>query len=306
MKRWQWYCVAVAAGVVALEAFVYAQPIPNNCGVNMLCRVRTLIVSSTSTTGDLTVNGDAGVGGFTTLGRAAYTDNLVLDGGARLCMTGTGACTTNYLAGDTFGSVNGTGPWTFTNNVNVGGTLTSTDYFIASTGIKNTGTAAACSGNTGAVCVNDTGGLAIGDGSGNTVATVSAAGAAVFTSVSGSQSEWALPAVVSLGSVGSGVVVSQGVTSKAGTYKSATFTAQAAGVGAGNFVMKLCSDGATCAGGNTFATCTTACTSIAGTVATCTAGSATTYAAAATLSWSISTSCATDTIGNALAILANN
>jgi hypothetical protein len=51
MKRWQWYTVAVFAGIVALEAAVFAAPAPNNCGVNMLCRVRTLVVSGTANLG---------------------------------------------------------------------------------------------------------------------------------------------------------------------------------------------------------------------------------------------------------------
>jgi hypothetical protein len=53
-------------------------------------------------------------------------------------------------------------------------------YSNPKTGIKNTGSAAACSSNTGAVCINDAAGLAVGNGSGTTVATVSATGAAVF------------------------------------------------------------------------------------------------------------------------------
>jgi len=70
MKRWQWCVVAVFAGLVALEAVIYAQPAPNNCGVNMLCRVRALIGGTGSFSGDVTSGGtfsggfDGGMGRF--------------------------------------------------------------------------------------------------------------------------------------------------------------------------------------------------------------------------------------------------
>lgn len=166
MKRWHIYVVSVFALLVAADTLVYAAPAPNNCAMNMLCRVRTLFASGATFSGEI------------------YTQNIIPDGGARLCLNGTGACTV-YIASDTLGGVQGawgaganwTGNYSSTGDVNLNG------YINPQTGIKNTATAAACSGNTGAVCVNDTGGLAVADGAGATVATITAAGAATFANV---------------------------------------------------------------------------------------------------------------------------
>jgi len=127
--------------------------------------------------------------------------------------------------------------------------------------------------------------------------SVKAGGSPVLTS-----SDWALAAQTNQ-ATGSGVIQKITVTN-AGTYRSSNFATDVTGVGGGNFVLKLCSDGATCASGNTFTTCTVACAASADTNTTCTAGSATTYSAGATLSLSISTACATtNQIGTFLADL---
>jgi hypothetical protein len=70
-------------------------------------------------------------------------------------------------------------------------------------------------------------------------------------------------------------------------------TTDVAGVGAGNFVMMLCTDGTTCAAGNQRLTCTQACTAAAGTRTACTVQNAGTIAAATVVTWSVTTACAT-------------
>lgn len=145
------------------------------------------ITPASVVTNGLTVNGDAGVGGNVSIGGALTTAGAISATAANITTTGkycsTASCSTNYAQNDTFGKLIFTGPVGMSNNLEVGGTTQSTDYFLASTGIKNTGTAAACSGNTGAVCVNDTGGLAVADGAGTTVATISNAGTATVAGV---------------------------------------------------------------------------------------------------------------------------
>lgn len=64
------------------------------------------------------------------------------------------------------------------------------------------------------------------------------------------------------------------------------------GVGGGNFVTKLCSDGATCGAGNVYVTCTSACTAAVGTVTSCTVNKSA-VAATTTLTQSVGTACAT-------------
>lgn len=91
---------------------------------------------------------------------------------------------------------------------------------------------------------------------------------------------------------GSGLIHAMTMTN-AGTFRSANFYTDVTGVGGGNFVIKVCLDGTTCAAGNTAWTCTMACTSSSDTATSCTAGSATTWTAGATISASISTACAT-------------
>ncbi len=72
-----------------------------------------------------------------------------------------------------------------------------------------------------------------------------------------------------------------------------TMTVDIAGAGSGgnNFVAKLCSDGVTCAAGNTFLTCTVSCTAAAGTIAACVA-STPAIPAGTTATWSVDTACA--------------
>lgn len=90
MNRAQWIAIALIGAFVAAEALVYAAPAPNNCGVNMLCRIRTLIVSGsasfnggavfdggTTYNGDVTVNGDAGVSKNAFVGGTLATPTII-------------------------------------------------------------------------------------------------------------------------------------------------------------------------------------------------------------------------------------
>lgn len=70
------------------------------------------------------------------------------------------------------------------------------------------------------------------------------------------------------------------------------FTGSVVGVGGGNYVVKLCSDGATCSGANLKATCTISCTAAVGTTTACTVNNAA-ISAATTLTLQPSTACAT-------------
>ena len=78
----------------------------------------------------------------------------------------------------------------------------------------------------------------------------------------------------------------------ASTLQSGNFTGTVVGVGAGNYVVKLCTDGATCSGANLKATCTISCTATVGTNTACTINNSA-ISAAATLTLEPSTACAT-------------
>jgi hypothetical protein len=94
------------------------------------------------------------------------------------------------------------------------------------------------------------------------------------------------------------VKIAQFVVANSSTLADASFVVDVTGVGGGNFVTTLCSDGATCSGANLKATCTTACAAAAGTVTSCTVNNAA-IAAGSTLTLAVSTACATtDTAGN--------
>ncbi len=180
---------SVALVALILAGVTVAQGFQPNFIRNLLSPIITggeTVTGQSTFNGDLTVNGDAGVGKNVSIGGTLTTTGAISATAANITTTGkyctTSACSTNYFQNDTFGKVNVVGPLALNNNLEVLGTTSSTDYFIAATGIKNTGTSAACSGNLGAVCVNDTGGLAIADGSGTTVASV-VAGVGTFAGV---------------------------------------------------------------------------------------------------------------------------
>jgi hypothetical protein len=84
----------------------------------------------------------------------------------------------------------------------------------------------------------------------------------------------------------------QWVVTYASTLADVAFTTSVVGVGGGNYVVKLCSDGATCSGSNLKATCTVSCTAVVGTATACTVNNAS-VAAASTLTLQPSTACAT-------------
>lgn len=77
-----------------------------------------------------------------------------------------------------------------------------------------------------------------------------------------------------------------------------TFTAASnyatvvAGSGAGNYVMKLCTGGATCAAPSTYLTCTISCAAAAGTITACTVTKSA-ITGGSTFTWSVATACAT-------------
>ncbi len=71
-----------------------------------------------------------------------------------------------------------------------------------------------------------------------------------------------------------------------------TITTDVVGVGAGNYVAKLCTDGTTCAAGNTLLTCTVACTAATGTVTACVVTNAP-CPAGTNITWGVATACAT-------------
>lgn len=91
--------------------------------------------------------------------------------------------------------------------------------------------------------------------------------------------------------LGNAVAIGQAKVTNQTVIESVNATVDVVGVGGGNFVTKLCSDGTTCAGGNTFVTCTAACTNAAGTNTACSIGNAN-VGAATTLTWSVTTACA--------------
>jgi len=83
------------------------------------------------------------------------------------------------------------------------------------------------------------------------------------------------------------------VTNASTTTAASKITTDIAGVGAGNFVAMLCTDGTACAAGNQRLTCTQACTAVAGTRTACTVQNGGTIAAGTTVTWSVTTACAT-------------
>lgn len=120
--------------------------------------------------------------------------------------------------------------------------------------IKNTANGAACSSNTGAVCLNDPGGACWTDGSGNTVGCLTATGAITSTMVY----DWTFNAnVAALAASGTGTFAKGFATGAAATIGGGNWTPHVIGVGAGNFVLKLCDDAA-CT--TTYLTVTAACT----------------------------------------------
>ncbi len=177
---------SVALVLFTLAGLTIAQGYQPNFIRNLIGPV--VVTGNEQVTGDLTVNGDAGVAKNVSIGGTLTTTGAISATAANITTTGklcsTASCSTNYAQNDTFGTWNFTGPAAFSNNLSALGTITSTGYLIPSTGLRNTGTAAACSGNTGSVCVDDTGGLAIADGSGTTVALISPAGVGTFVGVS--------------------------------------------------------------------------------------------------------------------------
>jgi hypothetical protein len=117
----------------------------------------------------------------------------------------------------------------------------------------------------------------------------------VWTALSVGSSEWDFTIFNGLaaGAVQvAGSKIGQTLVTNAATLESIHSTSNVAGVGAGNLVTKLCSDGATCGGGNIYGTCTITCTSAVGTDTSCTVNISA-VPAATTLTWSVTTACGT-------------
>ncbi len=301
MSRWRlggWWPVALAGLLVAVVA-VAQRP---RGGLSSIFGQDVSPNSVTSTR--LTVNGDAGVGknvsiggtlgvtGATTLtGTLTTTGNAVFNGDAGVA----GALALKRInVNDSTGAV--VGDLIGTSSILTLESANDADVLVRATGA---GLAAFDGSSSVSVC----GSTATSCSVGRSGITTTLAGPG---NVVGTGSEFVFAAPVSLGSIGSGTIINQFTSSNAGLFRSGKFVSQGAGIGAGNLVIKLCSDGATCAAGKIYCAATLACTSVAGTVTTCTAVDATTYTAATTLTWAIITSCATDTIGVATAVLANN
>jgi len=183
MKRWQWGVVAILGALVALEALVYAQPAPNNCGLNMLCRVRDLIVTGTATfignvtldggstvNGDFYVNGDAGIStnlsivGFTQgqdagFNRVGVTAGLhTLNTAGTMCFNGTTGPCIGYQGATDVGPT-GTNGWVVPGRSQAQGVLDVLGY------ASNSGLSSNCLPDHGnAFCINDTGGLSGSNG----------------------------------------------------------------------------------------------------------------------------------------------
>jgi hypothetical protein len=167
----------VALAALALAGVTVAQGYQPNFIRNLFSPI---ITGPTTANGDVSISGDAGISknlnvGGTIIVGAIDAGNITVN--SRLCTTP--ACTTNDISNDGFGSINIRGPFSGSNNFSASGTIQASGYLIPSGGIKNTGTAAPCTG-TGSVCIDDTGGLEVTNGSGTTVASISAAGAAVL------------------------------------------------------------------------------------------------------------------------------
>lgn len=153
-------------------------------------------------------------------------------------------------------------------------------------GLANDTSGAACSSNTGSVCVNDTGGLCWTNGSGTTVGCLTAAG--LITS--SMKYDWTFNAFASVSvAAGTGTFSKGAASGAAATVIGGNFTPHVIGVGAGNFVTKLCDDAA-CT--TTYLTCTVACTAAVLTPVACTVGTSA-YTAGKTPFWNITTACAT-------------
>lgn len=86
--------------------------------------------------------------------------------------------------------------------------------------------------------------------------------------------------------------IQQWTVTTASTLRDGAFTGSVVGVGAGNYVVKLCTDGATCSGANLKATLTVSCTAAVGTTTAMTINNSS-IAAGATLTLQPSTACAT-------------
>lgn len=82
---------------------------------------------------------------------------------------------------------------------------------------------------------------------------------------------------------------------------SSNYVGVIAGSGAGNYVLKLCSDGSVCSGPNTYLTCTITCANVAGTTTACSVTKSA-ISISTTLTWNVTTACATTSpAGNATA-----
>lgn len=278
--------VQAASGFVTNNAYTSnaTSGVQFACGGAASCQLRSASGQSTLVDcggGTCTV----GVGNITatttTVGRVGQTTNLngtIAFGTALPAITSTGNITTSSTSTPTLGC---TGAATC-NFGSASGQVASLD----------TG------GGTAAVNIGTTNATSVSIGRSGQATTLNG-------TVTGTDAEFIYPFAIIATGVGTGVIA-QHTMVNAGVYIGAKYINQAVGVGAGNLVLKLCIDGATCAVGKVYTTCTLSCTASAGTVTTCAAGDATTWVANDVLTWSIATACATEPVGNGYASLVNN
>lgn len=133
--------IVLAAASFVVSNWAVAQPAPNNCGLNMLCRIKTLIVSGDTTmSGDLAVGDDLTVTDDAVIGDDALVTTLSFAGGGTPCLTRGGNTTVQTCSGDGLASLS---------------TLQGQASLDIRGGINNAGNGANCSGRTGDVCIEE-------------------------------------------------------------------------------------------------------------------------------------------------------
>lgn len=317
---------AIAAGIVVSTFSMMSSGISQSVevgGANLFKAIRTnaaasscaytlpqsALICSPDSTSNLTYDGTSWVLNKpfspTTLTPTAASGAaaMTITGGARIFVDGTryisGGGTTVDITGGACQAVSGfVTTNAFTSNA------TSGNQFVcggAATcnirGASGQTTAVDCGGGTCAVNIGTTNATSVVVGRSGQPVTLTG-------TVTGTDAEFIYSVALHVNSLGTGIIA-QHTMVNAGTFIGAKYITQAAGVGAGNLVLKLCIDGATCAVGKVYTTCTLSCTTAASTVTTCAAGDATTWLANDTLSWSIATACSTEPVGNAYASLVN-